>query len=222
MTEPTSLPKTCSLSLTLLSDTAPGRGEGIAGLLDAEIDHDEYGLPFFHGRRIKGLLSAQCAEILGALRLQNKLSDWANVADQVFGRSGLNTETSANVVFGPATLPAPLRTELSKANRFAFSREDVLMALTSVRRQTKIEESGAAKDKSLRASRVVRRGLVFTASIRFVGTPTRQSLGLLAACSASLRHVGTHRARGLGWVKAQLVVPGVSQPLAWFEQEVRS
>jgi len=43
-----------TLELELLSDTTPGRGEGVAGLVDAEVQHDELGLPVISGRALKG------------------------------------------------------------------------------------------------------------------------------------------------------------------------
>lgn len=38
------------LKFTLLSDTAFGRGDGVAGLVDAEVLHDPYGLPYLGGK----------------------------------------------------------------------------------------------------------------------------------------------------------------------------
>ena len=49
------------LQITLVSQATFGRGDGVAGLVDIEVLHDEMGLPFLHGRSLKGLLMATCA-----------------------------------------------------------------------------------------------------------------------------------------------------------------
>ncbi len=56
--------KTVWLTLTLKSDTAFGRGDGVAGLINAEVQHDESGLPYLGGKTLKGLLGATCSDIL--------------------------------------------------------------------------------------------------------------------------------------------------------------
>lgn len=218
MTEERTVPNECILRIHLLSDTVPGRGEGVAGLVDTEIDHDALGFPYLHGRRIKGLLAAQCAEILGALRLQGRLGTWEMDANGLFGTAGAATDTSAHVTFGHAKLAHNLEQGIGELK---LSRLDVLNALTLIRRQTKVEASGAAQDKSLRATRAIRRGLVFTSTVRFHGKPVPRTIGLLAACAASLQHIGVHRARGFGHVKTQLIAPGVEDALMLFEKELR-
>lgn len=216
------LPLIWTLEISLLSDTALGRGEGVAGLVDSEVDHDESGLPYLHGRRIKGLLSAQCAEILAALRLQGKnLNGWDQVADNIFGKTGLNEETIAHVSFGHGKLPSLIYADLALSSK-EFPRLAVLGALTTIRRQTKVDStSGTARDKSLRATRAIRRNLTFTSEIVFMGQSDQKMVGLLAACAASLRHIGMRRWRGMGLVKTRLFSDAYPNPLALFELEAR-
>ena len=38
------------LKIDLLSDTTLGRGDGVAGVVDAEVQHDAYGLPYLSGK----------------------------------------------------------------------------------------------------------------------------------------------------------------------------
>src|SRR5712691_6391027 len=47
-------PKT--LTIDLLSDTTFGSGEGTAGVVDVEVAHDEFGLPYLGGKALRGLL----------------------------------------------------------------------------------------------------------------------------------------------------------------------
>ncbi|MEZ4622957.1 MAG: hypothetical protein R2867_46700 [Caldilineaceae bacterium] len=55
------------LTFTLQSDTAFGRGDGVAGFLDQEVQHDIYGCPYLGGKALKGILVNECADILAAL-----------------------------------------------------------------------------------------------------------------------------------------------------------
>ena len=58
------------LKLDLLSDATFGRGDGLAGVVDAEVQHDNAGLPYLAGRTLKGLLGAECADIVYAIGRQ--------------------------------------------------------------------------------------------------------------------------------------------------------
>lgn len=44
------------LHIELLSDATFGRGEGSAGEVDTEVEHDEFGIPFIGGKTVRGLL----------------------------------------------------------------------------------------------------------------------------------------------------------------------
>jgi hypothetical protein len=57
-----------TLRFELLSDTTFGRGDGVAGWVDQEVEHDADGLPFLHGRTLKGLLREEGVNILFALQ----------------------------------------------------------------------------------------------------------------------------------------------------------
>ena len=53
-----------ALKLTLLSDGTFASGDGVSGLVDREIEHDAFGLPFLRGRTLKGLLSEEADNLL--------------------------------------------------------------------------------------------------------------------------------------------------------------
>ena len=40
------------LKLTLQTDATFGRGDGIAVLVDVEVEHDQYGMPYLRGREL--------------------------------------------------------------------------------------------------------------------------------------------------------------------------
>lgn len=216
------------LRIELLSDAAFGSGEGLAGLVDSEVEHDSFGLPFLHGRGVKGLLAAQCAEILYALGQQPvaKRAVYEHAANVLFGIPGGAASGNAILQFGPAQLPDTIRQAILAAD-VKPQRDEVLTALTTIRRQTAIDEAtGAAKKNALRATRVLLRGLQFTSLLT-----TRQPLdetqqGLLAACVYAVRRAGGHRSRGLGEVKLRLYdVQNADLTSTWFslfEKAVRA
>ena len=73
--------KTIWLQMILRSEATFGRGDGLAGVVDAEVQHDAYGLPFLGGKTLKGMLAALGEEILFALSLSSPshLATWQAV-----------------------------------------------------------------------------------------------------------------------------------------------
>jgi len=195
--------ETYKLILTLESDATFGRGDGVAGLVDAEVEHDRYGMPYLHGRTLKGLLAEECANILFALG--DRASRWNEAAQRLLGRPGSAIEDKANVHVGNASLPSDLRTAVvADVEDGKHTDTDVLESLTAIRRQTAMDETGKPDPGSLRAMRVVLRQTTFEAGLSFAEPPSQDDLVLLAACVMALRRVGTGRNRGRGRVTARL------------------
>ncbi len=199
---------TLELHLTLKSDATFGRGDGVAGLVDEEVEHDELGLPYLRGRTLKGLLVEECANLLFALRKQNSPahSNFKKAAKWLFGQAGSTKDDDALMHVGAAVLPDDLRKAVAadvKAKRLTPA--DVLESLTAIRRQTAVDEgTGAPDEGSLRSVRVVLRETPFLAQLEFDEDPPSEALALLAACVLSLRRAGTGRNRGRGRLAASL------------------
>lgn len=199
------------LTFTLHSDTAFGRGDGVAGYLDQEVQHDEYGCPYLGGKALKGILVNECADILAALP-DSTAPAWQETARYLFGQPGSTYAVSPALRVGDASLPLALRQAIQadlKGTRPTLTRQAVLASLTTLRRQTAVDDAtGVAKDSSLRTMRVIIRETPFEAKLQFVEgdgdevTPKQsEALMLLAACIKGLRRVGTARNRGLGRIK---------------------
>ncbi len=198
------------LCLRLESDATFGRGEGLAGLVDEEIEYDvATGLPFVRGRTLKGLLVEECANLLFALQTAGSraLPILEASAERLFGRPGSGLESAALLHFGPALLPQELREAVrSGIERDELEPADVLEALTAVRRQTAIDEERGAPDKgSLRSMRVVLRQTSFQAWLEFSNDPGPDDLALLATCALSVRRGGIGRNRGRGRLSLRLL-----------------
>lgn len=187
-----------TLQIQLLSDTTFGRGDGVVGEVDAEIQHDELGLPVISGRSLKGLLVNGAAEILSVLSRKQQ-ERWNLVAERLFGISGQTQKPSDLLTIGNATFAPDLVEYLHYED--ALSREEILNSVTAIRRQTALNvETGVPKDESLRSMRVVLREQSFYAPLQFSNDPSESEKAFFAACVYSLRRMGTGRTRGRGCV----------------------
>ena len=192
------------LKLKLLSDTTFGRGDGVAGLIDQEVEHDPYGFPYLRGRTLKGLLSEECDNLMAVL--SNHQQDWEQVACKLFGTLGSTLGTIGAVHVGDACLPEDLRQAVAfQIEDGTLTKTEVLDSLTIIRRQTAINsESGIADEGSLRSFRVVLRDLCFTADLIFEKMPSDEIMSLLAVSCLALRRLGSGRNRGRGRVRCTL------------------
>jgi len=197
------------LRITLQSEATFGRGDGVAGLVDEEIEHDDrFGLPYLRGRTLKGLLVEECANILYALMRQGNpaLEACEQAARALFGSPGSTLANDGLLRVGHAQLPAVLRRAVQEDVRGGrLNPAQVLESLTAIRRQTAVDEGGAPKRESLRSMRVLLRELTLIADLTFANGATfdldSTELALLAACALGLRRAGTGRNRGRGRLK---------------------
>ncbi|NEP56071.1 MAG: RAMP superfamily protein [Symploca sp. SIO2G7] len=195
---------TYQLKIKLLSDTTFGRGDGVAGLIDQEVEHDPYGFPYLRGRTLKGLLSEECDNLIAVLPSYQQA--WEKIACKLFGTLGSTRGTMGIVHVGDACLPEDLRQAVAfQIEEETLTKTEVLTSLTTIRRQTSINpESGTADEHSLRSYRVVLRDLCFTSDLIFEKMPQNEILSLLAVGALALRQVGSGRNRGRGHVRCTL------------------
>lgn len=195
------------LKIKLLSDTTFGRGDGVAGLLDQEVEHDPHGFPYLRGRTLKGLLSEECDNLVAVLPEGDIRENWQQVAAYLFGSPGSTLGTMARMHVGDACLPEDLREAVVQQLKSEPNLKpvDILESLTSIRRQTAIDPKEGIPDKhSLRSARVILRDLEFMAFLHFETSPTDEMLSLLVAGIWALRRVGSGRNRGRGHVQCRL------------------
>lgn len=199
------------LHFTLLSDATFGRGDGVAGLVDQEVEYDpKTGLPFLRGRTLKGLLVEECANILYATTGQPGHDRLAKAAQFLFGGGGSTIKEAGHLHVGPARLPKELRkTVRADVEAKRLSQTEVLASLTDIRRQTAVDDqTGAPDEGSLRAMRVIIRQTPFMASLSLDQEPDNDDpLALLFACVMAFHRAGTGRNRGRGRLQASLVNP---------------
>ncbi len=205
------------LNLHLKSDATFGRGEGLAGLVDEEVEYDAAtGLPFVRGRTLKGLLVEECANLLFALQAASSpvsvsvLPALEESAERLFGRPGSDVKSTALLHIGPALFPEQLRSAVRyEIERGPLLPAAVLESVTAIRHQTAVDERSAAPEKgSLRSMRVVLHQTNLRAWLDFVSDPDADDandLALLAACTLSVRRGGIGRNRGRGQLSLRLL-----------------
>lgn len=219
---------TYQLEITLKSETTFSRGDGQAGVVDIEVQHDAIGCPYWSGRAIKGILVNECAEILDALGGEKAPEQWLSAAETLFGRPGNAFKSGGWLSIGEAHLPDDLRELFAwqLRQRIARSRYDgitaeemrsvveiqrelfrkqLLDALTSMHSQTALEEDGSAREHSLRTNRVLLRDLIFLSDLQTSKELTETEKGLLAACVMAMRTSGSSRNRGKGAISTRIL-----------------
>ncbi|HAJ36718.1 MAG TPA: RAMP superfamily protein [Chloroflexi bacterium] len=203
------------LRITLLSDTTFGRGDGVAGLVDAEVQHDAAGCPFLFGRTIKGMLREECVNLLYALEQAAPAMSarWAKVVNALLGAPGSSERGRAALVVDDARIAADLHQAIAwQVANGALRRAEVLDAFTAIRQQTAVDaERGAPRDETLRAARVILRDTVFWAALHIDErrldahqVSSADALMLLAAVISGWRRAGASRNRGRGEIAAAL------------------
>lgn len=189
------------IQIELLSDAAFSRGEGTAGVVDVEVEHDELGLPFLGGKTIRGLLRDSW------LSMRGSFPELAQAAERVFGPEADYDECSI-LGIGDAVVDEETRRWIEKAQRRSnhpISPTVVLEALTDIRRQTSEERrTGAPAETTLRTVRVITRGLTLRAHLHWLAEPSAEDIRCLSLTLLATRHAGLGRNRGRGHVRLTL------------------
>lgn len=189
------------LHIELLSDATFGRGEGTAGEVDTEVEHDEFGIPFIGGKSVRGLLRDTW------LSMRPHFSELREAGDRVFGPTKRFLDDDVGILrVGDAWLQKDVRDWLLAAATRDDERERVppamiLAACTDIRYQTAEDRlTGAPAAATLRSSRVVLRTFAFEAPLtwRAGDGPEDDDLRVLAMASLATRHGGLMRNRGRG------------------------
>jgi CRISPR-associated protein Csx10 len=199
------------IEVRLVTDTCFSSGAlGRAGDVDTDVEHDpETGLPTLRGRTLKGLLVEEIALALRALE-PGRDGTWHAAAGVLFGVPRASHEHEASLRIGDGALPGDLVLAVEAATAkdalHRWSPVAVRHALTTIRRQTRVDhETGAPDAGSLRATRLLRTGLCFRHPIAFRQAPSASERALLAAGVVSVRRVGLHRNRGWGRVELRIL-----------------
>lgn len=228
MIKPEAEAVTLKLQFELISAATFGRGDGVPGVVDSEVEHDEYGLPYLRGRTLRGLLAEEMASLLYALGEERarKWGEWEKARNRLLGVSARALDETGILHISDAQLPERVRRLIAYSledQPKKLSRAAVLEALTSIRRQTAISHLGAPDPTSLRALRVILPGTQFAARLSFDEAPNKQERALLAATVLAWRRAGTGRNRGRGRLQALIENEAwMQEQFSFFQTEVAS
>jgi CRISPR-associated protein Csx10 len=200
------------MKITTISHTLIGSGEGFGALIDADVIFDEVGFPYIPGKRVKGLLRQSAEEIIEMMKLSKLAIKNIDNADalfnNLFGKSGQEKSSDLYIsnfyLKGYNELAEQIKILIDK-NAQTISVQDILENYTSIRTQTKIDESsGTAEENSLRTSRVLNKNLEFFGELEFYSNSTGIK-ELLVLSTENLRRMGTMRSRGFGEVQCTII-----------------
>lgn len=193
--------ETATVHIKALSPLHLGSGQADVNV-DAEVIHDDVGLPYFPAKRFKGLLYESALEVAEMSELSGlKLLDKAKI-DALFQR-GCTGEAQLivpNLYLEDQAAMHESWAYLEDAFPALFQPSDVLESYTSLRYQTKINrETGTAADTSLHNMRVVDAGLCFRGEIEIIDG-NRRAWEILVLALRNLSEAGLKRTRGFGHI----------------------
>ena len=174
-------------------------GSGNADInLDAEIVHDEFGLPYFPARRFKGLLYESAVEVDEMLTLSG-IEHNPMLIDNIFHRYSTSEVQLIVPNFYVERDYERLRAEwsyLQSEYKDVFRPSDVLETFTSMRYQTQLTD-GVAATGSLHNMRVLNAGVKFYGRLQ-LKNGGEEELQLMALSIRNLKAAGLKRSRGFG------------------------
>ena len=181
------------IRIKLLSDSCISSGEVYNSSIDQDVAYDAYGLPYIPAKRLKGCLRES------ALELRDLGFDIP--IEEVFGING--NQQSAFVLENARleNYDECVRQLEQCQNPLYKNQQTVLRQYTYIRNQTAIDPvTGTAKETTLRATRVMKRGLVFEAVIDI----PEKYRDIMKMCCQNVCFMGVNRTRGMGEVSLQL------------------
>lgn len=186
------------IRIELLSDACFSSGEGYNSIIDMDVCYDRLGFPFIPAKRIKGCLREAAIE----------LRDWGEeiCIEEIFG---IKDDHTAGMYLSDGKLEYYdiYLTELKKeSNQMLKHPQRILNAFSYIRTQTSLDDYGIADRNTLRSIRVLKKGLVFIAPIRFKDGEEGNELykNQLENICKVLRYMGANRTRGMGKVRVSL------------------
>lgn len=197
--------KRYSVVITLESPLHLGTGHADV-IVDAEAARDEFGMPIFPGKRLKGLLYESALEL--AEISSNGLFSKSDV-EKLFAQSKDENVIESAVRIENFHLPNYEKMcdgweYLRKRYSGLFTRNEVWESYSELRTQVSIDsQTGAAKEGALRNIRAVDAGLIFVGNIILVeSTPINEKI--IKYALLNLRYAGAKRNRGFGRIKCTI------------------
>lgn len=200
--------RSLKLQIELITPCLIGSGTGYGSLIDTDIVFDELGIPYIPAKRVKGCLRDSAIGLLDAFDLAGFSCFNESIINKTFGIPG--EEKPAAVYFSDLAIKG--YRDIQKWLEIFFNdskyngivnHEAILSYFTEIRQQTAIDKTGVAKPNSLRIIRVLKKGIIFEGSVDIL-EPDEKIPKVLSLSASNLRHMGTKRTRGFGFVSCRV------------------
>lgn len=183
------------IEIKLNSDLCCYSGEVYNTSVDIDVVYDKYGIPYIPAKRIKGCIKEAALELsdMGLLTHYKEIFGEGGNSPAIFSLSNAKIKDYDKIV-----------DEIKNFNNDELCEAQKILNLYSyTRTQTTIdEETGSAKENSLRTLRVVKKGLTFNAELDF---RNKEYLEEFKNAVSMVKHMGVSRTRGLGLVELKVV-----------------
>lgn len=193
-----------NITIYTLSPLSLGSGQADVNV-DSEIVHDKYGLPYFPGRRLRGLLYESAEEVAEMAAKCGNAFLTLKTVNELFHHTDTNTCLIVPNLYIPDYETVIQELQYLEQQYSSIIRPDaVLDVFSSLRFQTAIDEkTGVAKEHSLRNIRVLNKNIYFTGTLTLIhGTQVHQQA--LALAVQNLHRAGANRNRGFGQIQCTI------------------
>lgn len=208
------------LEIKLLSEAIFSGGESIVSVSDIDELYDEYKIPYYKGKSIKGNIR-EAAELIVENQGNSEKAKLNNqIVNTLFGKTFYSDygdvgeakeyykddQAQGILKFENASLEEDLKANLKYlVDTNMITKEEIISSLTDIRYATRIDrKTGTSKKGSLRSMRVLNKDIVFYANIYSDRELTEDELALLVCAVKMTRHLGTLRSRGNGKVECSI------------------
>lgn len=198
-----------TISITALSSLHLGSGQADVNV-DAEVVHDESGLPYFPAKRLRGLIYESALEVTEMNTPLGSREELKKELDLLFhhGMQGNTQLIIPNLYMNDYDEMKADWEYLLQAYPELFSANDVLDQFTTLRYQTRLDRvTGTAADTTLHNMRVVDEGVIFEGKIEVLNGNAKQ-FKLLALALKNLTQAGLKRSRGFGCIDCAMLQNG--------------
>ncbi|GAA0741518.1 RAMP superfamily CRISPR-associated protein [Clostridium oceanicum] len=195
------------ITIELLSETIFGNGQSKNGIVNTDVLLDEEGFPYYLGKSFKGCLKKSMNTILKPFYRSSEC-DFNGIVTKLFGSAkgiNVNEQNEGILKFTNFYLDKQIVDIFNEYNLKEGENKDlILSSLTDIRFGIKMGDNGVSESKSLRASRVLKKGLIFNGTILCSRKLEDIELKILQNGVKSLKNLGINKSRGKGLVQVQI------------------
>lgn len=192
-----------SVKIKLLSETIFGGGQSNNGLVNTDILIDSDGFPYYLGKTFKGCLKQAINTIIKPS--YSNQGEFNIIIKSLFGSPGCS-ENEGKLRFGNFYLAKDIKELFIKTNKLSKneSNDIILSSLTDIRFGIKMGDTGISEKGTLRASRVLKKTLVFYGDIYVDKELSIKEEEILKNGIMAVKNLGVNKTRGKGNVQIDI------------------